>query len=382
MDDVRGVINNGMEHTYCSSDIAIAANQEDVIISSETSSNSKTADVEKDQTQLQQFKEGILKDVEGLLKSFLDDRVSVAAPSTSSFSRDYPLDKRNLPEGSPSKKKSRIDVGESYSDLIPRKELAAQNLNEAAAASKLDICEEFLVKFDKEMPESIEYGIEIPENLASRIVGHFAHKSESSDARKIINDRHKLPSNCKEICVPRLRESLLNVKTFNEYAKRSERALYNLQTSVVQSVSCVTDVLAEVISAEENSRVVSSEMLLKNCFDSITLLGHASKTISNLRKKNLKPSLNSQYQILCNPNRNTTQFLLGDDLNKGMQEAQESSKLAKSSLSLERRHSFKGSSSSRPKISNTGGKSFLEKGPKPHSRYKENNSQKHKRKGQ
>jgi len=112
----------------------------------------------------------------------------------------------------------------------------------------------------------------------------------------------------------------------------------------VQSVSCITDVLSEVISAEENSRVVSSELLLKNCFDSITLLGHACKSISNLRKKNLKPSLNPQYQILCNPNRTTTQFLLGDDLNKGMQEAQES-KLAKS-FSLDRRHAFKGSSSS------------------------------------
>jgi len=59
------------------------------------------------------------------------------------------------------------------------------------------------------------------------------------------------------------------------------------------------------------------------------MVGHASHTISSFRKKNLKPSLSAQFSALYNPNRPTTKYLLGDDLNKCMQEAQESSKLAK-----------------------------------------------------
>jgi len=151
-----------------------------------------------------------MSEVKGMLASFLDDRLSITAPSVT-LSRDA----GNLPGGSPSEKRARIDVGDSYSDLIPvhkKQNLDSTNLD----STKLDVREEFLAKLDEEMPDSIEYGKEIPDKLASRIVGHFVHKSESADARKIINERHKLPSNCKDICVPKLRESLLNVKTFNE----------------------------------------------------------------------------------------------------------------------------------------------------------------------
>jgi len=161
-----------MEYPYFSSQVVISTNQD----GSPTQNNVESAAVvEKDKSELKQFKEGIMSEVKGMLASFLDDRLSITAPSVT-LSRDA----GNLPGGSPSEKRARIDVGDSYSDLIPVHK--KQNLDSA----KLDVCEEFLAKLDEEMPDSIEYGKEIPDKLASRIVGHFVHKS--ADARKIINE--------------------------------------------------------------------------------------------------------------------------------------------------------------------------------------------------
>jgi len=108
-------------------------------------------------------------------------------------------------------------------------------------------------------------------------VGHFDEKSTNAETRKLICDRHKLPANCSTICVPKLRESILGMKSFNEFSKRNEKSLFNLQTSIIQASSCFVDLLSDTVEAEEKSKVVDTRVLLRNCLDGMTLLGHANR---------------------------------------------------------------------------------------------------------
>ena len=120
------------------------------------------------------------------------------------------------------------------------------------------------------MPNNIKYGVDIPKNLASRVVDHFFEKSDSSEARKLIVER--LPSNCADVRIPKLRESVLNMRSFTEYAKRHEKSLFSLQTAIVQGVSCFTNLLDEALAAEDKSQVLDTKVLLRNYFDGITML--------------------------------------------------------------------------------------------------------------
>ena len=181
------------------------------------------------------------------------------------------------------------------------------------------------------------------------------------------------------VCVPKLRDSILNMKSFSEYSKRSEKSLYNLQATIVQATACFVNVLSEAVDSEKKSQVLDTRTLLRTCLDDVTLLGHANRSISNLRKKNLKSSLDQRYQALCNPSRATSKLLLGDDLDKGMREAQESNKLAKNTFSHSNdkgRYKYQPYSKSSSTQSQKSGNSFLEKGYPSTSRQKGN---KHKR---
>lgn len=324
------------------------------------------------------FRTSILKEVEkAMVAPPSEDSISVIASQSEFDARNVPAysaENGSVPEGSTSEKRAYLD--DDFSDLLPKKQKLATAASEPTN-EPLDLCAEFFDQLDREMPDQVEYGAEIRDEIAKRIISHFSVRADSAEARKIITERHKIPLNCKEVCVPKLRDSLLNIKSFNEYARRTERSYYNLQTSLIQATSCIIDIIDTALKAEAKSQVIDVKALLRSSFDGIAILGHSSRTVSNLRKKNLKPSLNSQYQTLCNPNHSTTQFLLGDDLNKGMQEAQESSKLSRSA---DRRYS--------PKYSSPGGASkggykgssnnFLEKGSRPPFRHKETSNMKRK----
>ena len=143
---------------------------------------------------------------------------------------------------------------DEFSDLIVTKnDHSRVNIN---TDKDLNLCHEILSEIDKELPEEIEYGTEIPERLADRDISQFLRKSQNSESRKLITQRHKLPSNCKDVCVPKLHESVMTMQSFSEYLKRTERSYFNTQNTVLQATSCVVDILKETLLAEEKSEVI------------------------------------------------------------------------------------------------------------------------------
>ena len=268
------------------------------------------------------------------------------------------------------------DESDQYTDLLQKKISVKENL-----PPKLSVAEEIFAEIDDELPAVVEYGQEITENLASRIMTHFHEKWRHGDIKKTVMQRQKLPVNCKEICTPKLQESILSIKSISDHQKRSERGLYNTQNVVIKATAAITNILKDVLSAEAESKMVDVKSIIRNSLDAVTLLGSISHDISVKRKQNIRNSLNYQYQPLCNANRPTTQFLLGDDLQKGMKEAQESSRLGitYSAKYPKTYSSNKGSSSSSsgktlPSPHQKGSKSFLDKGKRPSGRHKHHSS--------
>lgn len=246
----------------------------------------------------------------------------------------------------------------------------------------LDISEEILLAVDSELPADVQYGPPIMENLAMRINNHFKEKSLKGDVKKTVMDRHQIPENCKIISPPKLQDSILGLKSFMDFAKRNERSLYNTQNMVAKATSAVTTMLNDILVADKESKLADIKKLVKNGLDAVTLLGSIQHELSGRRKHNIRPALNTQYHPLCNANRPTSEYLLGDDLQKGMKEAQEASKLAKSYPSTftkssnfkhyEKQYSKSGQNK-KEKESKT---SFLDRGKKPSSRFKRTSSRK------
>ena len=132
-----------------------------------------------------------------------------------------PVPVRKIPEDNPSVADNESD---QFTDLLPKKVSAKENI-----PPKLSVAEEIFAEIDSELPAVVDYGQEIPENLATRILTHFHEKWRHGDVKKTIQQRQKLPASLKDICTPKLQESVLAIKSINDHQKRSETVLKLLQ---------------------------------------------------------------------------------------------------------------------------------------------------------
>lgn len=266
-----------------------------------------------------------------------------------------------LPGGSPSEKSS-----DDFGDLLDHRQAAASQ--KKAADNNIDVVEDILLQVDEEMPQDVDYGLPIRKNLADRVISHFMTRSRQSETKKQILNRHKLPENCSDIEVPKLHNSVLSMKSFNEYQKRNEKQLYSMQAMLVKATTAVVSIVDAALSADANSKVVDTKDIVRNSLDAITLMGCVSHEISLKRKQNVKPAFSPQFQPLCSSSRPVTKYLLGDDLQKGMKEAQEASRLSNNISRHSPKYFPQQQSAKYPLVSSaskTNKPSFLEKGKKP-----------------
>ena len=168
----------------------------------------------------------------------------------------------------------------------------------------------------------------VKDNLAKLIIIHHKQKSQQSHIKKEICNRHKLPANCTDIAVAKMNKSVMTMKTCSEYQKcNDEKSFYDIQSTLLRATSAMITTMDQALKADEAGKIISTKNLVLNCLDAVTLLGYASSEINKKRNQNVRSSLNPQYRDLCNPNREVTEYLLGDNLQKGMKEAQECAQL-------------------------------------------------------
>jgi len=128
---------------------------------------------------------------------------------------------------------------------------------------RLDITEEILSQVDKEMPAPVELGPDIKENLAKRIVVQFKERSQKTEVKRQICKNYIVPGNCASLAVPKINPPILGMKFFSEYHKRTERALYDTQLTLLKASSAVIEIANSLLVADETSKIADTKKLVK-----------------------------------------------------------------------------------------------------------------------
>ena len=257
-----------------------------------------------------------------------------------------------------------------------------ENDKEEEDPEKLDMVEELLRQCEDDVQITDDYGPKIRSAIAARVTKYFTKGAAQSDARATIFKKYKLAENVSEIDAPKLNPGILNNKsgyTTYKFVNNNEKTLYNIQNNVTRTAMAVTNVITHAMKQEEKGEMMNPKDVTSTCLEAITLLGYVSKQLSNRRKDNLKSYINDDLRSLCDHDRKTTKFLLGDDLSKGARDAREIAKLSNKKSNNNRNNNssnYRQSSSSYPSkqdynsrksqsntsFNNSSNKSFLGKG--------------------
>ena len=121
-------------------------------------------------------------------------------------------------------------------------------------------------------------------------------------------------------------------KQLNKAVANSEKSLYNIQNNVTRSAVAVTSIINMAMLKEANSEMIHPKEVTTTCLEAISLLGYVSKELSNRRKDNIRNTTAEDLRSLCDQDRETTKFLLGDDLSKSARDAREIGRLGRKSV--------------------------------------------------
>ena len=162
------------------------------------------------------------------------------------------------------------------------------------------------------------------------MVKYFTKGAAQSDARATIFKKYKLAENLSQLDTPKINQGVMKAgPAKKDFTNSNEKTLYNIQNNVTRSAMAMTQVITHAMKKEEKGEMMNPKDVTSICLEAITLLGYVSKQISNRRKDNLRSYVNDDVRALCDHERPTTKWLLGDDLTKGAKDARELSKLSK-----------------------------------------------------
>jgi len=152
--------------------------------------------------------------------------------------------------------------------------------------------------------------------------------------------RYKVPSNCKELAVPKVNTEVWTGLPQLVKAKdaRSQHLQQHLSRALVAQAKA-TEQLLTLISKTKNSEL---QGILKVQMDSAMAVGLAMKEINLQRKQTLKPSLLQEYAGLASASLPVTEYLFGDNLEASMKLVKSTSKIVRSVLPSTRAHPYGG----------------------------------------
>ena len=82
-----------------------------------------------------------------------------------------------------------------------------------------------------------------------------------------------------------------------------------------------------MLSKNQNETDLDFPQIIRNLVHPGALIGHVNTDLLFLRRDTMRPTLHEDYRNLCNPDLPITSLLLGDDLQKGMKDLKETSKI-------------------------------------------------------
>ena len=220
-----------------------------------------------------------------------------------------------------SKRSKRVDIDSLFH--VP------STVNSEASVPDLNMEEEVLDFVDNELSEAVldKKGKGLSsDKLASKIEEQWKNPSRKAVAQ--VFKRHKHPLNLESISVPTMPKLIMKMPSFKDSVLARERKLYDVHHSVAKSSHIISTLADDLLLAEKNHSLIDTKAIVLKAFDALSFLSNASVNISNLRRLNIRPILNKDVQGLCDPTREVSNHLFGDDIEKRLKQERESARLA------------------------------------------------------
>ena len=189
--------------------------------------------------------------------------------------------------------------------------------------------DELLKELDAALKDEVKPAAKINQQLADIVNKRWGNKLAQDKIASILA-KHAQPENCSVVNVTRVNTEIWG--SLNAFQKKADFHMANLQQALQKETFATlsdADKLL-ILKAQDNSASPSVNVheMLGNCIDTVALLSHAVTEISQLRWEKLKPSLKSEYHILCSAVvAPESKLLFGDDLAKQIRDRNETNRI-------------------------------------------------------
>jgi hypothetical protein len=215
----------------------------------------------------------------------------------------------------------------SHADALMADSESESGEEKEASGSEEDDDKEWLQEL-AQSGKSDEKGPPVSEKIANAINEVLANKVEEKQL-KALEERNACPSNIPLLTSQRVNECIWTNLKFNVRRKDIKHA--QLQEKIAQSSTAMTRTLQTLQNCRDKSTNKEERREIKEammtCLDAVNLNTTASQEISQLRRSELKESLNPQFKALCKTPATEASELFGDKLAERIREINELNKM-------------------------------------------------------
>lgn len=187
---------------------------------------------------------------------------------------------------------------------------------------------EDLLSAFKDCEKGLEVGPEVGTTVAEAY-NRTVTRPLSKETITGLNSKMKVPGNCKSLLTPKVNSEIWgNLPT---KAKITDLGLQALQQSVsyaIASLAISSNEITQAVTRHGMPTPLASKLLQIN-MDAGNILGHNFQTLTNKRRMEIKPFLNSDFSGICSGNVPVTEYLFGDDLKETLKHSKNSSQVVK-----------------------------------------------------
>ena len=217
---------------------------------------------------------------------------------------------------------------------------SGQKNSDTVANNKQAESEDKLLKeLDVALKDEDKPAAKINQQLADIINKRWGNKLAQGKIATILA-KHAQPENCSVVNVTRVNTEIWG--SVNAFQKKADLRMANLQPALQKATFATLSNADKLLTlkAQDNSASPSINVheMLGNCIDTVAILyKYAVAESSQLRREKLKPSLKSEYHILCSAVvAPESKLLFGDDLAKQIRDRNETNRIGNTVASVKR----------------------------------------------
>ena len=202
------------------------------------------------------------------------------------------------------------DDGSQYMDFDRDDDVSTHDHDAAAKPNSSKVVQDKVPQIAAKFAVAAEVGESIDEDIAETIAYMTSNKMEEKSLAEAA-ERYHCPDNCPLLDVPKVNASIW--ENLPSYARGKDLRLQTIQRSLTKGLNAFAHTLDPGLMSDTQQ-------------DVLALLCDANFALNCLRKDQIKPELNSNFQHLTKHTNKVTKFLFGDDLGRQVKDIEDQRK--------------------------------------------------------